>query len=252
MKWRLGRFFRRSCDVAVNWSAKRCRWFWNAWCEDFVCVEKNHLWCHEGSEKLQTVFETYNQELNRGQVAPTYQKLRKKWGNILIRRQGHAISKPERNEDGDGSVGQKSQGKKCQRWKWEMDSSKWDSWSFNQGSHSGQGAHSFSSSKAATQTEGRKPWIFRSSRGASPSGLKGREGPFQNFLKGKCTESPRDLWHPPVCLNYKSVSGCKYGDKCHFRHTDAGGQPNKSQRKVAGKDSGIVKRDHTIGLCVPW
>ena len=72
-----GRSFRRSCDVAVNWSAKRFRWFWNAWCEDFVCVEKNHLWCLEGSEKLQTVFATYNQELNRGQVAPTYQKLRK-------------------------------------------------------------------------------------------------------------------------------------------------------------------------------
>ena len=92
--------------------------------------------------------------------------------------------------------------KKCQRCKGEMDSSKGDSWSFNQRSHAGQGAHSFSSSKAATQTEGRKPCIFRSSRGASPSGLKGREGPFQNFLKGKCTESPRDLWHPPVCLNY--------------------------------------------------
>ena len=197
-----GRIFRRSCGVAVDWGAKRFRWFWNAWCEDFVCVEKNHLWCLEGSEKLQTLFATYNQELNRGQVAPTYQKLRKKWGNILIRRQGHAISKPEMKDMRIEGVLVKSRKEMSALQGRNGQCSKGDSWSFNQGSHASQGAHSFSSSKAATQTEGRKPCIFRSSRGASPSGLKGREGPFQNFLKGKCTESPRDLWHPPVCLNY--------------------------------------------------
>ena len=52
----------------------------------------------------------------------------------------------------------------------------------------------------------------------SPSGLKGRR-PCKDFLKGKCAEPSCDLWHPPVCLNRKSESGCKYGDRCHFRHT---------------------------------
>ena len=129
-------------------------------------------------------------------------KIEEKWGNILIRRQGHAISKPEMKDMRIEVVLVKSHKEMSALQVRNGQCSKGDSWSFNQGSHAGQGAHSFSSSKAATQTEGRKPCIFRSSRGASPSGLKGREGPFQNFLKGKCTESPRDLWHPPVCLNY--------------------------------------------------
>ena len=34
--------------------------------------------------------------------------------------------------------------------------------------------------------------------------------------RGKCTNPSCNYWHLPVCLNYKSESGCKYGDKCHF------------------------------------
>ena len=33
----------RSDDVAINGRAKRFPWFWDAWCEDCVCVEKDHL-----------------------------------------------------------------------------------------------------------------------------------------------------------------------------------------------------------------
>ena len=49
-----------------------------------------------------------------------------------------------------------------------------------------------------------------------------------------CTDMLCD-WHPPVCLNHQSESGCMYGDKC-FQHTGFFGQPSKSQRKVALKD----------------
>ena len=87
---------------------------------------------------------------------------------------------------------------------------------------------------APTQTDGREPYIFRPPRGASPAGLKGRK-PCRNFLKGKCTESPCDLRHPPVCLIYKSESACKYGDKCTFLHTKAGGQPSKESKKGGAK-----------------
>ena len=47
----------------------------------------------------------------------------------------------------------------------------------------------------------------------------------------KCTEPSCNSWHPPVCLNYKSESGCKYGDKCQFRHDEADGEPSKKSRK---------------------
>ena len=39
------------------------------------------------------------------------------------------------------------------------------------------------------------------------------------------------FWHPPVCLNYKSEKGCVHGDKCHFRHVEADGKPNKKSKK---------------------
>ena len=29
-----------------------------------------------------------------------------------------------------------------------------------------------------------------------------------------------DYWHPAVCQNYISESGCKFGEKCVFRHTE--------------------------------
>ena len=44
------------------------------------------------------------------------------------------------------------------------------------------------------------------------------------------------LWHPPVCLNYKSEKRCAHGDKCHFRHLEAEESPAKSRGKVVQKD----------------
>ena len=63
----------------------------------------------------------------------------------------------------------------CFQWKANGQCSRGDSSSFNHGSHSGQQAQSSSStSRAPTQTDGRKPCKFGNLRGESPSGLKGR------------------------------------------------------------------------------
>ena len=35
------------------------------------------------------------------------------------------------------------------------------------------------------------------------------------------------FWHPPVCQNYKSETGCKNGRKCFFRHVEADEMPSK-------------------------
>ena len=76
---------------------------------------------------------------------------------------------------------------------------------------------SSSASRVLTQTDGRKPRVFRAPRGVSPSGLKGWKL-CKNFFGGTRTEPPCDLWHPSVCQHHKSESRCKYGDKCNFRH----------------------------------
>ena len=54
-------------------------------------------------------------------------------------------------------------------------------------------------------------------------------------LKGKCTDPSCDYWHPPVCRNYKSESGCKFGEKCVFRHTEVDSQPSRSRRRMVVK-----------------
>ena len=57
------------------------------------------------------------------------------------------------------------------------------------------------------------------------------------------------FWHPPVCLNCKSESGCKYGDKCRFRHVEADAQPSKKvEDKWCERISSLVKGVCTIEL----
>ena len=43
-----------------------------------------------------------------------------------------------------------------------------------------------------------------------------------------------------MCLNHESESGCKYGDKCNFLHTDAVGQPSKKSKKDGVKGRWLV------------
>ena len=79
-----------------------------------------------------------------------------------------------------------------------------------------------------------------SPRKGSFFGLKGKSA-CKNFLKGKCTELSCDLWHPPVCINCKSESGCKYTDYCELRHTEAGGQPSKNSKQLVVYSAGSWK-----------
>ena len=38
------------------------------------------------------------------------------------------------------------------------------------------------------------------------------------YLKGTCTRTPSEYWHPPECQFYKTQTGWKSGDTCLFRH----------------------------------
>ena len=58
------------------------------------------------------------------------------------------------------------------------------------------------------------------------------------------------FWHPPVCLNYKSEKGCKHGDKCHFRHVEADGKPNKKSKKGGAKGSSAILKEFIHLGCV--
>ena len=113
----------------------------------------------------------------------------------------------------------------CCQWKAIGQFSKGDSCSFshdgtsgNRYGHRQKGQSSSPAPKAQTQTDGRKPSKSSGLR-ESPSGTGGRIA-CRNFFTGKCANLSCNYWHPPLCLNNKSESGCKYGGKCRFQHTE--------------------------------
>ena len=50
-------------------------------------------------------------------------------------------------------------------------------------------------------------------------------------LKGTCTRSLCEFWHPPESQFYKNESGCKAGDTCLFPHHKVNEQTNKKPKK---------------------
>ena len=67
-----------------------------------------------------------------------------------------------------------------------------------------------------------------------------------NYLKNQSCK----FWHPPVCLNCKSEQGCVHGDKCHFRHVEAEGKPNKRSNKGGPKGSVAMSKESGQLGCV--
>ena len=81
----------------------------------------------------------------------------------------------------------------------------------------------------------------RNARGRSQSENFNRP-PCKYFLKGTCTKSPCEYWHPPGCKFSKTKSGCKFGAECSFPHWKVEEQLNKKPKKGEDKSAvGVVK-----------
>ena len=66
-----------------------------------------------------------------------------------------------------------------------------------------------------------------------------------------CQNPSCKLGHPPVCQDYKSETGCRYGRKCFFRHVEAEEKPSKKSKKGGAKGSvWIIEGVSKIGLCI--
>ena len=89
----------------------------------------------------------------------------------------------------------------------------------------------------------RNPSRNRSPRGKSPSGRMSR-WPCKDYLKGTCTNSFCEKWHPPVCLFYKSESGCRCGEKCSYLHRQVDEQPSKRSKKNRDKTAVAMLKKH--------
>ena len=58
------------------------------------------------------------------------------------------------------------------------------------------------------------------------------------------------FWHPLVCQNYKSKTGCTFGRTCFFRHVEAEEKPSKKSKKGGAKGSVALLKDSTQLVCV--
>ena len=85
----------------------------------------------------------------------------------------------------------------------------------------------------------------RSPRGKSPSGRLSR-WPCKDYLKGTCTNSFCEKWHPPECLFYKSESGCKFGEKCSYAHRQVDEQPSKRSKKNGDQSAAAMVKKHGL------
>ena len=70
----------------------------------------------------------------------------------------------------------------------------------------------------------------------SPSGRMSR-WPCKDYFKGTCNNSFCEKWHPPECLFYKTKSGCRFGEKCAFAHRQVDEQPTKRSKKNDDKSA---------------
>ena len=94
------------------------------------------------------------------------------------------------------------------------------------------------------QQNERKPPRTRSPRGKGPSGRMSR-WPCKDYLRGTCTNSFCDKWHPPECSFYKTKRGCRFGEKCSFAHRQVDEQPTKRSKTNDDKSAvAILKKEN--------
>ena len=190
------------------------------------------------SEKLKTVLELYDLEIHQKKIGPDYHRLKTmvkrnidqdfRNKNFCARNgndERHAVVKnPGTKQRGQRILGD------C--WQWETNG-QCSSHDINERAKSTQPNPSPSSS---TRKSVRNASRTRSLRGTSPSGRMYR-WPCKDYLKGTCTNSFCEKWHPPECLFYKTKSGCKFGEKCSYAHCQFDEQPSKWSRKNDDKSA---------------
>ena len=125
----------------------------------------------------------------------------------------------------------------CFQWKPHGKSSKGDSCSFSHDLASGncvggqrrkgRSSSPAPNSKAKTDGEGEKPSKESGNGDESSSDKRSKIlGRYRNCNNPSC-----GFWHPPVCPNYRSKTGCTCGNKCFFRHVEAEEKPSEKSKK---------------------
>ena len=70
--------------------------------------------------------------------------------------------------------------------------------------------------------------------------------PCKDHLKGTCTSSLCEKWHPPECLFYETRSGCRFGEKCSYAHRQVDEQPSKRSENNGDKSAVAMLKKHEL------
>ena len=207
------------------------------------------------SEKLKTVLELYDLEIRQKKTGPDYHRLK-----TMVKR---SIEQEIRNKNfGSRSGGNfeknavvKNQGTKqrVQRilgdcWQWETNGQcvKGDSCSFRHDINKrGKSSPSNPSPNSFMRQNERNSSRTRSPRGKSSSGRMSR-WPCKYYLKGTCTNSFCEKWHPPECLFYKTKSGCRFVEKCSYAHRQVDEQLSKRSKKNEDKSAVAMLKKYDL------
>ena len=178
------------------------------------------------SEKLKTVLELYDLEIHQKKIGPDYHRLKtmvKRSIEQEIRNKnfGARNGNCERNavvkNHGVNQRGQRILGD-CWQWESNGQCSRGDSCSFRHDINKrGKMTQSNPSPNSFMQQNERISSRTRSPGGKSPSGGMSQL-PCKDYLKGICTNSFCEKWHPPECSPHKTKSGCRFGEKCSYAH----------------------------------
>ena len=179
------------------------------------------------SEQLKIVLELYDMEIHQKISIFNYQKLK-----TMVKR---SIDQKLRLRNFDARHGQIETGAVVKKrkalsgveggkgtryqWKEKGQCSKGDRCSFRHETQDrAKPEHTTATPSEPTVSRGRSVSRKKTSiRVKSNTGLILRQ-PCRYYLKGTCTRSPCEYWHPPECQFKKTESGCKAGDKCLFPH----------------------------------
>ena len=126
----------------------------------------------------------------------------------------------------------------CYQWKEKGQCSKGNHCSFRH--ESNDRAQQKPNPKAAppsepSMTRGRSVSRKRSVKGKSNPGIILRQ-PCRYDLKGACTRTPCEHWHPPECQFHKNESGCKAEDKCLFPNHKVDEQQSQKRATILQKE----------------
>ena len=201
---------------------------------------------HESLRKLKTVLELYDLEIHQKKIGPDYHRLktmvkRSIEQNLRIKNfeakngyyETNAVVKNQRTKQACTKNSWSLLAVESQRavfWRRQLQFPARD---MNMRAKPTQPSLSPRSSTRQTLKNASRT---RSPRGRSPSGRMSRL-PCKDYLKGSCTNSFCEKWHPSECLFYKSENGCRFGEKCSYAHRQVDEQPSKRSKKNGDKSA---------------